>query len=151
MAALRGARQLLRVAQPLGSASIRYQSQSIQLLHHVAGLTQQASLVDTQSSRSAEDSFSHASTSKFASKVDKEPLQILYDEQSGVTITTYPSTVSITSPKHGLTNEYHFHHVWLRDICTEANSIEQATKQKLFHTSDIHIPSSDSTIGLLNE
>lgn len=131
----------------LSRPSVASRCQHIRMLSHAAGPSKQASLVD---SRPSQSSPRHPPSAAALLPASKEPLQTLHDVKSGVTITLYPSTVSLIAPQHGLTEEFHFSHVWLRDICTEENSIDKDTKQRLFHTSDIHIPAHDSPIGLLD-
>lgn len=118
-------------------------------LHHQSGPTSQAALVDGQRSHTQDSLTSTALLS--GSRANKKHFQELRDQQSDVIVKVYPTSVSLQSPTRGLVEEFHFDHVWLRDICSEANSVEKDTKQKLFHTSDIAIPSQDSTTGLLHE
>lgn len=76
------------------------------------------------------------------------PLHTVCDVQNDITINVFPSSLSLCAPSYGLEHPFHFDHVWLRDICTEPSSVESATQQKLFHTSDIHIPTDKDSHGL---
>lgn len=111
-----------------------------------SGVRRQAAIVNGQATH-ANESLSPAALLSSS----QQSMQRLVDEHSGVTVTVYPTTVSLRCPRLGLCDEYHFDHVWLRDVCMEGNSVEKDTRQKLFHTSDINIPSADSSAGLLNE
>jgi hypothetical protein len=144
MAARRTATQILGAT--LSRPIVTSRCQHIRLLSHAAGPSKQASLVDPRPSHSSDP---HPPSAKLSSAT-REPLQTLHDVQSGITVTVYPSSVSLKAPGLGLAEDFHFSHVWLRDICTEANSIDKDTKQRLFHTSDIHIPTYDSPFGLLD-
>lgn len=82
-----------------------------------------------------------------ASLAAKPPHQrTIKDVDSGITVTLHPTTVALTAPSFGVHEPFHFDHVWLRDACQEQSSVEAASKQKLFHTTDIR---SDSPSGLL--
>lgn len=152
----RGATQLLRAAQASrgGScSSLPQRSRAQRGYTPHTGPLRQASVSSARVAQNAEiDSGANANlwSSRSQLAADAAPLQQLHDEQSGVTVKVYPSTVSIQAPKEGLQNEFHFDHVWLRDICTEAESVQPDTRQKLFHTSDIHTPSRKTKLGLLD-
>jgi hypothetical protein len=132
-----------RILKPLlaSSSAARFSPTRLRNLHHQKGPSL-ASVV--------ERSTGHSLPPSPLSSI-RRPLQTLQDKQSGVVVKIYPSTVSIQCSAKGLADEYHFDHVWLRDICTEANSLDQHTQQKLFHTSDIHIPLQDDNNGLLHQ
>ncbi|UZJ51925.1 hypothetical protein CBS101457_001245 [Exobasidium rhododendri] len=103
----------------------------------------------TQAALVNDTSTSHTpSPLPFPSKERGNVVQELSHQQSGTTIKVYATSLSLQCPAHGLQEEFHFDHVWLRDICPEANSVEKDTRQKLFHTSDIFIPTSKD--GLLH-
>lgn len=68
-----------------------------------------------------------------------QPVKILNDPDSGLQIQLYPSSIALFAPSIGLDTPFHFDHIWLRDICQDPSSVEPASKQKLFHTSDISL------------
>ena len=146
-AMLRGPARLLGAALSSGRSHARsVAGPSPRRLSDRSGVRRQAAIVNGQATH-ANESLSPAALLSSS----QQSMQRLEDEQSGVTVTVYPTTVSLRCPRLGLSDEYHFDHVWLRDVCMEGNSVEKDTRQKLFHTSDINIPSADSSTGLLNE
>jgi hypothetical protein len=112
-------------------------------VHSQQGPSKQAALINDLSSSPSSSSIIPDLS------VKGKALKELQHEQSGLVVKVYPSSVSLQGPSQGLHEEFHFDHIWLRDICTEENSVEKDTKQKLFHTSDVHIPGENSQFGLL--
>lgn len=147
-------RQLLRTAAAVGKHAEAARISTLprrHLQHAASGPSRQAAIVNRQTERLNESDLSTTPILALQSnRIESEPLQTIDDATSNSIIRVYPRTISLQCPKYGLVDEYHFDHIWLRDICTEANSVQQDTKQKLFHTSDIHMPPSNSKLGLLN-
>lgn len=82
---------------------------------------------------------------------DTAPFHTLTDAQSSVVVCLYPTTVSVYAPSEGLATPFHFDHVWLRDVCRDESSVDPASQQKLFHTTDIPIPHKDTHYSLLSQ
>lgn len=73
------------------------------------------------------------------SSASSPSLKTLRDPDSDVQIHLYPTSIALSAPSLGVDQPFHFDHIWLRDVCEHPSSVEPASKQKLFHTSDISL------------
>ena len=70
---------------------------------------------------------------------NSQSFKTLRDPDSDVQIQLHSSSIALFAPSYGINEPIHFDHIWLRDVCEHPSSVEPASKQKLFHTSDISL------------